>query len=95
MSSTFNHAVTIKRNIRRLSLRIEQAQHLHHHTPKAADTIYLVENKTKSHALFALYEKLIADSNFSVHLFYHLHITSVDSRTALTELKKQLLKIIT
>ncbi|WP_455476022.1 GH36-type glycosyl hydrolase domain-containing protein [Bartonella sp. B17] len=79
-------------NIHRLALYIEQARHMRHLAHKVADKLFLAENKTKLHALFALYEKFIADSTFSAHLFYRLRSTSVDSTTALTWLEKQLQK---
>ncbi|SPU26655.1 Cellobiose phosphorylase [Candidatus Bartonella washoeensis] len=77
-------------NIRRISLRIKETQHMRHLANEVADKIALAKNETKLHSLFTLYEELTADSTFSAHLFYRLRGASVDSTVALNWLEKQL-----
>lgn len=77
-------------NVRRLSLRIDQARHMSHLANQAADKIILAENETQLSNLFTLYDKLTVDPIFSSRLFYRLRGTSVDSTTALAWLEKQL-----
>ncbi|EJF85072.1 GH36-type glycosyl hydrolase domain-containing protein [Candidatus Bartonella washoeensis] len=77
-------------NIRRISLRIKETQHMRHLANEVANKIALAKNETKLHSLFTLYEELTADSTFSAHLFYRLRGASVDSTVALNWLEKQL-----
>ncbi|MCZ2203439.1 GH36-type glycosyl hydrolase domain-containing protein [Bartonella sp. A05] len=77
-------------NVRRLSLRIEQARHMSLFANQAADKITLAEDESQLSNLFTFYEKLTADPIFSSRLFYRLRGTSVDSTVALTWLEKQL-----
>ncbi|WP_182480093.1 GH36-type glycosyl hydrolase domain-containing protein [Bartonella chomelii] len=77
-------------NVRRLSLRIEQAQHMRYLANQVANKITLAKNETELHNLFTLYEKFTANLTFSTHLFYRLRGASVDVTVALTWLEKQL-----
>ncbi|WP_438752157.1 GH36-type glycosyl hydrolase domain-containing protein [Bartonella rochalimae] len=76
-------------NVRRLSLRIEQARYMRFLANQAADKIALTKNETQLNIL-TLYETLTSHSIFSAHLFYRLRGASVDATIALTWLEKQL-----
>ncbi|WCR55609.1 MAG: Cyclic beta-1 2-glucan synthase [Bartonella clarridgeiae] len=76
-------------NVRRLSLRIEQARYMRSLANQVADKTALAKNETQLNIL-TLYEKLTSHSTFSAHLFYRLRGTSVDSTRALTWLEEQL-----
>ncbi|EJF83499.1 hypothetical protein MCU_01184 [Bartonella elizabethae Re6043vi] len=77
-------------NVRRLSVRIENARQMRHLASQVADKISLVENKTNLNSLFTQYKSFTADPTFSAHLFYRLRSASIDSTIALTWLEKQL-----
>ncbi|WP_442879677.1 GH36-type glycosyl hydrolase domain-containing protein [Bartonella sp. CB189] len=77
-------------NIRRLALRIEQAQHMRHLAHEVANQISLKKSELKLHTSFSLYTKFLSNSTFSSHLFYRLRSTFFDSTGALSWLEKQL-----